>query len=192
MHRPAPPLAILLLLATALVAAPAPAATQSPDRVVDLDMYWDLQSVGSPEISPDGRHVVYTRGWTDRRADRRRSEVWIMDADGSRKRFLTEGSSATWSPDGTRIAFLREGDPGGSQIHVRWMDAEGAISQITRLENSPSSLRWSPDGRQIAFSMDVDAGSDWSIAMPSRPDGATWTAGPKIVELRTSAPASMT
>src|SRR5690606_31720868 len=51
-----------------------------------------------------------------------------------------------------------------------------------RLENSPSSLRWSPDGRQIAFSMDVDAGSDWSIAMPSRPDGATWTAGPKIVE----------
>lgn len=182
MHRPAPPLAILLLLATALVAAPAPAAAQSPDRVVDLDMYWDLQSVGSPEISPDGRHVVYTRGWTDRRADRRRSEVWIMDADGSRKRFLTEGSSATWSPDGTRIAFLREGDPGGSQIHVRWMDAEGAISQITRLENSPSSLRWSPDGRQIAFSMDVDAGSDWSIAMPSRPDGATWTAGPKIVE----------
>jgi dipeptidyl aminopeptidase/acylaminoacyl peptidase len=165
MHRPAPPLAALLLLATvALLAAPAPTVAQDQQRVLDLEMYWNLQNVGSPEISPDGRQVVYTRGWIDR------------------KRFLTEGSNATWSPDGTRIAFLRSADPGGNQVHVRWMDDEGAISQITRLENAPSSLKWSPDGRQIAFSMDVDSGSSWSIAMPARPEGATWTAGPKIVE----------
>lgn len=185
MRRPLHPLsALLLLAAAALLATPTTSDAQSRTgpRVLDLEMYWNLQTVGSPEISPDGRQVVYTRGWIDRRTDRRRSEVWIMNADGSRKRFLTEGSSATWSPDGTRIAFLRSGDPGGSQIHVRWMDDEGAISQITRLEKSPSGLRWSPDGRQISFSMDVDARNNWSIAMPSRPDGATWTAGPKIVE----------
>lgn len=194
MYRPAPlpstPFLLALTVAATMVAAlsPAPSFAQAPassataGRVLDLDMYWDLQSVGSPEISPDGRQVVYTRGWIDRRTDRRRSEVWIMNADGSRKRFLTEGSSATWSPDGTRIAFLRSADPGGNQLHVRWMDDEGAISQITRLEKSPSSLRWSPDGRQIAFSMNVDARSNWSIPMPSRPEGATWTAGPKIVE----------
>ncbi|NIR78161.1 MAG: hypothetical protein GWM92_05995, partial [Gemmatimonadetes bacterium] len=48
---------------------------------------------------------------------------------GSRNRFLLDGSQATWSPDGTRIAFVAEGEPEGNQIHVRWMDAEGAVSQ---------------------------------------------------------------
>jgi dipeptidyl aminopeptidase/acylaminoacyl peptidase len=183
------PLALVaFLLVPAVPAAPALAQVVSPPsadgalRALDLEMYWSLQSVADPQVSPDGRQVVYTRGWIDRRSDRRRSEVWIMNADGSRKRALVEGSSPVWSPDGTRIAFLASGEPGGSQIHVRWMDEEGATSQVTRLEKSPSSIRWSPDGRQIAFSMDVDARSGWSIAMPARPDGATWTPGPKIVE----------
>jgi dipeptidyl aminopeptidase/acylaminoacyl peptidase len=182
------PAVLGLLAVVATTQAPVPALAQEADpvteslRTLDLEMYWSLQTVGSPQISPDGSQVIYTRGWIDRSTDRRRSEIWIMDADGSRKRALGEGSSPTWSPDGTRIAFLAEGDPGGSQIHVRWMDDEGATSQITRLEKSPSSIRWSPDGGHIAFTMDVAARNDWSIPMPPRPEGATWTPGPKIVE----------
>jgi len=188
----APILALVLLTAglawpveRAAAQSTATATTSATATTLDLEMYWDLQSVGSPEISPDGSQVVYTRGWIDRTQDRRRSEIWIMEADGSRKRFLLEGSSPTWSPDGTRIAFLASGDPGGNQIHVRWMDDEGAVSQITRLERAPSNLRWSPDGRRIAFTRSVDARSPWQIAMPARPDGAEWTPGPKIVERAT-------
>ncbi|NBC00076.1 MAG: hypothetical protein GVY15_04370, partial [Bacteroidetes bacterium] len=104
-------------------------------------MYWEMQSASNPQLSPDGSEIVYTRGWIDPKSDDRKSELWIMDADGERKRFLAEGSSATWSPDGTRIAYLAEGAPGGSQIYIRWMDDEGATSQITRMTQSPSNIR---------------------------------------------------
>jgi dipeptidyl aminopeptidase/acylaminoacyl peptidase len=85
--------------------------------------------VGNPQVSPDGRQIIYTRRWVDKMNDRWESSLWIMNADGGRNRFLADGSSARWSPDGTRIAFLREGEPRGTQIFVRWMDAEGATSR---------------------------------------------------------------
>ncbi len=147
-----------------------------------LDTYLQMQSVGAPQISPDGEHVVYTRGWMDAVNDSRESELWIMNADGSRKRMLVEGDSAIWAPDGSRIAYLAEGEPRGNQIWVRWMDAEGAASQVTHLTDSPRDISWSPDGTRLAFRSRVDADSDWGISLPGRPDGAEWTETPRIVE----------
>ena len=156
--------------------------TGADAKVLDLEMYWDLQSAGSPQISPDGSTIVYTRGWIDEKNDARQSEIWVMDADGERKRFLAEGSSPRWSPDGTRIAYLAEGEPEGNQIYVRWMDDEGATSQVTRMTKSPSNIRWSPDGKYISFNRAVKTSVDLTINMPSRPDGAEWTSPPKVVE----------
>jgi dipeptidyl aminopeptidase/acylaminoacyl peptidase len=61
------------------------------------------------------------------------------------------------------------------------MDDEGAASQVTRLERSPSGLRWSPDGTMISFTMNMDGEPAWSVNPPGRPDGATWVAPPKVV-----------
>ncbi|MFV1987385.1 MAG: prolyl oligopeptidase family serine peptidase [Gemmatimonadota bacterium] len=169
-----------LLLGFFVGSAPA-AAQNGAANTLGLDMYMDWERVSNPQISPDGQQVIYTRGWIDKMNDRWESTLWIMNADGSRKRQLVDGSGAIWSPDGTRIAFVAEGNPEGPQIFVRWMDAEGAVTQITRLERSPGSLRWSPDGTRLAFTMSVEDVETWSIDMPSRPDGAEWTKGPKIV-----------
>jgi dipeptidyl aminopeptidase/acylaminoacyl peptidase len=163
-------------------AAPAPTAAQSDEiRKLSLETYLDLESVSDPQISPDGTQVVYTRGWVDKMNDRRESSVWIMNADGTRNRFLVDGSGPIWSPDGTRIAYTASGDPEGSQVFVRWMDAEGATSQITRLEDSPQGIRWSPDGDAISFTMIVEGEPAWTVTPPGRPEGATWTEGPKVV-----------
>ena len=148
-----------------------------------LEKYLDMESVGNPQISPDGTQIVYTRGWVDKVNDRRKSALWIMSSDSSRNRRLLEGGGARWSPDGTRILFTKQGDPKGSQIFVRWMDDEGAVSQITRLENGPSNARWSSDGKWIAFTSRVDDKADFAgVKLPSRPQGAKWTAEPKVVE----------
>ncbi|HEX9760152.1 MAG TPA: hypothetical protein VGA40_04495, partial [Candidatus Acidoferrales bacterium] len=147
-----------------------------------LEQFFDMEGAGSPQISPDGRQIIYTRTWTDKVNDRRSSSLWIMNADGSRNRFLTDGSGATWSPDGTRIAFLHEGQPRGGQIWVRWMDGEGATTQITRVERRPGNVTWMPDGKSIAFTMQVPRRERWNVRMPARPQGARWTEEPRVVE----------
>src|SRR5688500_15440681 len=132
---PAPrvPVAALLALALGLASAsPAPAQEKPVDSLLTVEKYLDFEQVGDPRISPDGSQIIYTRRWVNKLEDRWESALWIMNADGTKNRFLSTGGSAIWSPDGTRIAYLADGKPSGTQIHVRWMDAEGATAQLTR------------------------------------------------------------
>ncbi len=158
------------------------APRRAPDRI-QLEQYLDWEDVQDPQLSPDGRQIIYTRRWVDKLNDRWESSLWIMNADGSRNRFLVNGSNARWSPDGTRIAYVAKGEPSASQqIFVRWMDAEGAMTQVSRLTEAPSNLEWSPDGKSIAFNMNVAARDNWSIPLPTPPKGAKWTEPPRIVQ----------
>ncbi len=176
------PKCLICWAVAAIVAAPAVTAAQSDIRTLDLATYLDFESVADPRLSPDGRQVVYTRRWFDKMHDQQESSLWIVNADGSRNRFLVDGSSPRWSPTGDRITFTASGEPDGSQIFVRWMDDEGAVTQITRVENGPSNIAWSPDGTTLGFTMLVDDDTSWSIDLPRRPDGADWTESPKIIE----------
>ncbi len=165
------------------ITSPVPGSAQSEaDATLQLETYLDWEWVSNPQISPDGARIIYTRSWVDKMKDQRTSSIWMMDADGSRNRFLVDGSGALWSPDGSRIAYVAEGDDESSEIWVRWMDAEGAATQISRVEKSPGSLRWAPDGTRLAFTMSVPGPTSWRVSLPSRPEGAEWTGEPKVVD----------
>jgi dipeptidyl aminopeptidase/acylaminoacyl peptidase len=179
----------LVLLTAAILAIPASISAQQAGARSDklsLGDYLEWETVGNPQISPDGKQIIYTRGWIDKLNDRRASSVYVMNADGTRPRKLVDGSGAVWSPDGSRIAYTAQGDPNNTpQIFVRYMDAEGAVTQVTRVTTSPGGLRWSPDGKTIAFTMQVPNNSPnsraESAASAFRPRGATWTAAPRVV-----------
>lgn len=174
--------ATLPALLAALCLLPATLPAQDGIQKLSLSDYLDLEDVQNPVLSPDGSQIIFTRRWVDKINDRWESSLWIMNADGSRMRFLVNGGDARWSPDGTRIAYLSRGEPSGTQIFVRWMDAEGATSQITRVERSPSDIEWSPDGRNIAFRSLVPERERWNVTVPSAPQGAKWVQPPRVVE----------
>jgi dipeptidyl aminopeptidase/acylaminoacyl peptidase len=127
--------------------------TEKNYRLLDTETFLEMESVRSPRISPNGTQILFTRGWVDKMEDRSRSNIWIVDIDGTRVRELTHGnwrdSSPVWSPDGRKIAFLSDRD-GTTQIHVLWLDTR-EVAQLTHLERAPDSLVWSPDGKMLAF-----------------------------------------
>jgi dipeptidyl aminopeptidase/acylaminoacyl peptidase len=172
----------LAIAAALLLFAASPTIAQQAKKPLSLAMYLDMEGVSDPQLSPDGQRIVYSQRWVDKMNDRFQSSLWIMNVDGTKKRFLVEGSSPKWSPDGTRLAFLAPGSPRGRQIWVRWMDEEGATSQVTHVLESPSNVEWSPDGKTLAFQMFVPEQPDpaWRINLPGRPEGARWTADPVI------------
>ena len=172
----------LLLAALLLVPSVATSQETASDTLLTVNHYLDWEQVADPQISPDGLQIVYTRRWVNKIEDRWDAGLWIMNADGSKNRFLVKGSNARWSPDGTRIAYFADGEPKGTQVFVRWMDAEGATSQVTRVSENPANLTWAPDGRSLAFTMLVKSETPWKISMPGAPEGAKWTPAPRVVD----------
>jgi dipeptidyl aminopeptidase/acylaminoacyl peptidase len=177
------PLLLAVLSLPALNAQDAQDDTSKPPpdpTRLHLELLLDWENVADPQFSPDGAQIVYVRQWTDKVEDKQRSELWLMDSDGKRQRFLAQGGSARWSPDGTRLCYLAEGAPKGSQIFVLWVASREA-TQITHVTEAPADLQWSPDGTQIACTMLVPEKEGFPIAMPKPPKGAKWAEEPKVI-----------
>jgi len=178
------PLAAVLLACLPL-AAQEPAAGAAPpaparSTKLDLELLLEWENVTNPRLSPDGTQIVYTRQWTDQIEDKMRSELWLMQADGSRQRFLAKGSGAEWSPDGTRLCYTADGEPKGSQVFVLWV-ATRETTPVTHVAETPSNLHWSPNGTQLAFQMQVPEKDGFPITMPKAPKGAKWAEEPKVI-----------
>ncbi len=128
-----------------------------PDQAKDpsFEEVISLKSAGSPSISPDGRHVVYSVRSADWKENRFDSELWLSK-DGETPFQLTrtaDGSSggARWSPDGRWIAFTAKRGEHGQVFVIRAAGVEAF--PVTNVERSIGSFRWSPDGQRIAFTM---------------------------------------
>ncbi len=105
-------------------------------------------------------------------AARPEADLWLTRADGSgdRVRLTSEAGddrSATWSPDGRRLAFDTTRD-GNTEIYV--IDANGANPvRVTVAPGEDWAASWSPDGRTIAFTSDRSGSAQiWATT----PDGA--------------------
>ena len=102
----------------------------------------------NPAWSPDGRWIAFT---SDRDGD---TKVYVMDADGSNVRRLTDntafwrGGPPAWSPDGQRIAFSSH-----MGIVVANADGTNVNAHTGGLDGTGYGLAWSPDGQRIAFVM---------------------------------------
>jgi dipeptidyl aminopeptidase/acylaminoacyl peptidase len=144
--------ACLSLVCVSAIWAQAPAK-----RAMTFDDLAAMQRVSEPQISPDGRSVVYSVGTTEMEPNRIARNIWVVSTSpGSQPRQLTQDGHATrpqWSPDGKKIAFLSSRE-GATQIYL--MPAQGgSAKKITSLSTGADNEKWSPDGRSIAFTSSV-------------------------------------
>ncbi len=171
--------AVLVLL---LACGPADAEAPAKDRLQLMDVF-KIEYASDPQVSPDGKQVVYVRNFMDVMKDKPRSHLWVINVDGSEHRPVTGGdaneSSPRWSPDGKRLLYVS--DVGGSaQLHCRWMD-KGETAQLTRLASPPARPAWSPDGKAIAFATFVEEPEKPFVELPAKPEGAEWAKPPRVI-----------
>jgi dipeptidyl aminopeptidase/acylaminoacyl peptidase len=118
-----------------------------------------LARVSDPQVSPDGRHVVYALRETDLEANRGRNDLWLVDLTGAstKPRRLTQHSAndthPRWSTDGQSIYFL-SARAGSSQIWRLPMSGGEAV-QITDYPLDVSTFKLSGDGTRIALAIEV-------------------------------------
>ena len=186
MHQLVPTLlGIFLTALNILILAPAPLAQQDAPRYFSADDVFELEWVRSPEISPDGKHVVWVRSGYNRSTDRPSGALWITEvATGDSQPLITgPGSyySPAFSPDGSRISYLAA-EGGAPELRVRWLET-GRETRIAQLEHTPKQVRWSPDGERLAFAMFTpSSGLDLSRPKPRKPDNADWADPMRVID----------
>ena len=109
-------------------------------------------------ISPNGEEILYVVKHINPEKNEYQTHLELLPFHGSQSdsRSFTQGPhdmNPQYSPDGTRIAFLRKT---GEHLNLFLMPRQGGEPErLTKLKNDISEFSWSPDGEKILFSCSI-------------------------------------
>jgi dipeptidyl aminopeptidase/acylaminoacyl peptidase len=178
-----------ILAAALALSAAVPAFTQAAEPF-GAERSWQIQRVGSPAITPDGRTIVAPITRYDLKENKDATDLWLWSTDGAVQRALTTNpasdSSPVISPDGATLAFVskRDGDT-APQLYLMSL-AGGEPARLTTVPTGVAQPKWFPDGKRIAFLSrvwsDLDTMDKQAARLKERADAKStaqvWDGGP--------------
>ena len=152
-------------------------ATIAPDGTGQRTLTANAGVQEAPDWSSDGKWIAYNSFTFDTGPSA--ISIWIMRADGSDARMLTEGAidvEPVFSPDGSKLAFGRiVGDsPQGQLEAIYVVNADGTgLREVVPARAGLEHPDWSPDGRSIVFNIAPEnpVAADTGAIMSVQPDG---------------------
>ncbi len=178
------PIAFVAVLA---LLTPAQATAAGKARFKPEDVF-QLEFAADPQVSPDGKRVVYVRNFMDVMKDRRRANLWIVNVDGTGHQALSTGNysdaSPRWSPEKPFVELPAR--PKGAEwaeppkvirsvhyradgrgyledgnLHVFVVSAEGgAARQLSSGPHDHIGPDWAPDGKSLVIAANRRSDSD--------------------------------
>src|SRR3954471_2203058 len=135
-----------IALAIVMLTAAGRAQTRRPMTLIDIA---ELPRLFGPQLSPDGRTVVYMLSAADWKTSRLAFQLWRQNVSGGAPVQLTFGDGnipvVRWSPDGKTILFVRDGQ-------IALMPAAGGEARmLTHHVTGVGAPSWTPDGAGIYF-----------------------------------------
>jgi dipeptidyl aminopeptidase/acylaminoacyl peptidase len=146
---------LFILVCVALTASFGFSQTKShPFTIHDL---LAMERISDPQISPDGRRIVFVLAKTDLEENSSKTDLWMVQTDGKDLRQLTShkqgDSNPRWDPDGKTIWFLSSRSESSQVWRIR-VDGGEAL-QVTDEPLDVGNLVIAPDGKHMAFTMEV-------------------------------------